>query len=59
MKPKIRLLLEQCIESGIKRGYHRAHKYVEQPAEEAIFDQIEECIMAEIYEWFDFEDLDK
>lgn len=58
MKPKIYPLLERCIEDGLRRGYRRAHKHVENPTEEAIFQEIESCIMGEIYEWFDFEDLD-
>lgn len=54
MKPKFRPLLEQCLENGIRRGYYRAHKHNENPAQETIFDEIEECIMSELYEWFTF-----
>ena len=55
MKAKLRPLLEQCIENGAARGWHRAHKHVENPSREAILECIEDCIMSEIYEWFDFE----
>ena len=55
MKPKIRLVLEQCVENGIRRGYHRAFKYDDKPTEERILEHIEECVMSELYEWFDFE----
>ena len=58
MKAKIYPLLERCIEDGLRRGYRRAHKYVEKPTEEAIFEEIERCIMGEICEWFDFAELD-
>lgn len=58
MKPKLVPLLNQCIETGIRRGYRRAHKHCENPSEDAIFENIETCIMGEIYEWFDFDELD-
>jgi hypothetical protein len=56
VNPKIYNLLSRCIEDGIRRGYRRAHKHVESPAEDSIFLNIEECIMGEITEWFDFEE---
>lgn len=52
MKPKFRPVLEQCLENGIRRGYYRAHKHNENPEQEAIFSEIEDCIMSELYEWF-------
>ncbi len=58
MKPKLLPLLNQCIEDGIQRGYRRAHKHCENPSEDVIFENIETCIMGEIYEWFDFDELD-
>lgn len=54
MKPKIHLLLEQCVENGTRRGYYRAHKHNNNPDPETIFQEIEDSIMGEIYEWFDF-----
>lgn len=56
MKPKIRPILELAIESGVRRGYMRAHKYVENPTEEQIMDSIEEHVMSAIYEYFEFND---
>lgn len=56
MKPKIRAILEDCIERGVRRGYSRAHKHTPSPKEESIFESIEDCIMGEIYEWFSFND---
>jgi hypothetical protein len=58
MKPKIRVILEMAIEAGVRRGYARAHKHVENPAEGAIIDQIEEAVMSEIYEYFTFDEED-
>ena len=52
MKPKFRPVLEQCLENGIRRGYYRAHKHNENPTQESIFSEIEDCIMSELYEWF-------
>ncbi len=47
----------ECIENGVRRGYQRVHKHTESPGEDAIFEQIEDCIMSEIVErfFFDFE----
>lgn len=57
MKPKILPLLEQCIDDGIKRGWHRAHKHNDNPDEDAIMNEIALCVMGEIFEWFDFEEI--
>ncbi len=56
MKPKFRVILEQAIEEGVRRGYYRAFKHVENPTEGAIIQHIEECVMSQIYEYFDFEE---
>jgi len=56
MKPKFRVILEQAIEEGVRRGYHRAFKHVENPTEGAIIEQIEDAVMSSIYEYFDFEE---
>ena len=56
MKPKTRVILEMAIEQGVRRGYRRAFKHVENPAEESIFEHIEEAIMGEIYEFFTFDE---
>ncbi len=56
MKPKFRVILEQAIEEGTRRGYRRAFKYNEEPTEEVICDTIEDCVMSQIYEYFTFDD---
>lgn len=56
MKPKFRVILEQAIEEGVRRGYHRAFKHVENPTEGAIIEHVEDAVMSAIYEYFDFEE---
>lgn len=56
MKPKTHVLLGDCIENGVRRGWHRAHKHNEAPTEETIFEEIENSIMSEINEYFTFEE---
>lgn len=55
MKLKIRAVLEDCIETGVRRGYDRAHKYIEDPTRETIIEHIEESVMAAIHEYFIFD----
>ena len=55
MKPKIYTILGEAVEKGVKRGYHRAFKYVESPGEEAVIDSIDSCVMASILEYFTFD----
>ena len=54
MKPKFRVMLDQAISEGVLRGYRRAYKHNENPTEEAICEQIEDCVMGSLYEYFDF-----
>jgi hypothetical protein len=56
MKPKFRFILEMAIEEGVRRGYARAHKHVEEPTEGAIIEHIEENVMSSIYEYFTFDE---
>ena len=58
MKAKTRVILEMAIEQGVRRGYSRAHKHVENPTEEAICETIEDCVMSQIYEYFTFDEED-
>ena len=54
MKAKTLVILELAINVGVKRGWNRAHKHVENPNEASICDHIEECVMSEIHEYFSF-----
>jgi hypothetical protein len=56
MKPKFRNVLEMALEEGVRYGYSRAHKHVEDPSEDAIIEHIVEGVMYCLYEWFDFEE---
>jgi len=55
MRPKIRQILEECIEIGIEHGYSRAHNYSDDPLKHHIYGEIENAIWLEIDERFDFE----
>lgn len=56
MKPKIIPLLEQCIDTGIQRGWSRAWKHDDDPPADLIQQRINEAIWSELHEWFDFDD---
>ena len=58
MKPRMRVLIEQCIEEGTLRGYKRAHKHLDDPGEAAITEAIANEIMNRIYEWFEFDEFE-
>jgi hypothetical protein len=55
MRPKVRVILEQAIEEGVRRGYSQAHKHIENPSEGAIIEYIEGAVMSSIYEYFTFD----
>lgn len=56
MKPKLIQLLEQCIETGIQRGWNSAFKHDDVPPEDMVRERIREAIWLELYEWFDFDE---
>ncbi len=58
MTPKFRVILEQAIEEGTRRGYMRAFKHNEEPSEEIICETIEDCVMSSLYEYFTFDNED-
>jgi hypothetical protein len=58
MRPKFRVILEQAIEEGVRRGYTRAFKYNDSPSESAILESLEENVMSSIYEYFTFDEED-
>lgn len=55
MKPKFDAVLEMCIDNGLRLGYNRAFKHVDNPTEEQIMSKQRDAIFEEIYEWFDME----
>jgi hypothetical protein len=58
MKPKFHVILEQAIEDGVRRGWHRAHKHVENPSQESVWEEIENGVMSSIHEYFTFDESD-
>lgn len=58
MKPRFHVILEQAIEDGVRRGWHRAHKHVENPSAESVWEEIENGVMSSITEYFSFDDED-
>jgi hypothetical protein len=59
MRPKFRIILEQAIQEGVRRGYSRAYKHIDNPSEGAIIENIEEQVMSSIYEYFTFDEEDE
>ena len=57
MKPDTYRVLQMAVRDGAAIGYHRAFKHDDEPSEERIIDAIEQAVMAQICEWFRFEDL--
>jgi len=58
MKPNFRKVLEIALEEGVRYGYSRAHKHIENPTEGAIIDSIVEQVINSLDEWFDFDEED-
>jgi hypothetical protein len=55
MKVNKRALLERCIEDGLRDGWRRAHKHVEQPTEAGMRERMWDAIWLHIDEYFEFE----
>lgn len=57
MQPKTLKLLEQCIETGLRLGYNRAHKHCETPTQVYLEHEQLTAILNEIDEWFEFPEI--
>ncbi len=57
MKAKEYNLIAHCVETGVMLGWNRAHKHTGTPDPEAIRDAIEQAVLNEICEWFNFEEV--
>ena len=55
MKVNEHMLLERCIEDGLRDGWRRAHKHVEQPTEVGMTESMWDAIWLHIDEYFNFE----
>jgi hypothetical protein len=58
MKPKFFHILNLAVEEGVRQGWHRSHKHVENPSEDAIIEAIEDAVMSAIHEYFTFDEND-
>lgn len=56
MKPRFRNVLELALEQGVRYGYNRAYKYVENPSIDMIVENIVQEAMNSIDTWFEFEE---
>ena len=56
MKARDSLVLERCVEVGIKLGLHRARKHQEAPPAAEVVEAILRAVMDEVEEWFIFEE---
>ena len=56
MKARDGMVLERCVETGIKLGLHRARKHQEAPTEAEVVEAIRRAVMDEVEEWFVFEE---
>ncbi len=49
-------VMRDCVEEGIRYGYMRAYKYcVDHPTEGELTNCVEDAVMAQICEYFEFE----
>ena len=55
MKVDTYKVLEDCVEEGVRYGYHRAYKYSDNPTEEDMVSNIEREVMNQICEYFSFD----
>lgn len=56
MKPKTYVILEMAVNEGVLRGWHLAHKHMDDPSPEMIKERIEDAVMSAITDYFTFED---
>lgn len=54
MRVKEYQVLVDCVERGINLGWTRAHKHSDTPCEARIKDAMQQAVMLEVCEYFDF-----
>ena len=57
MRANEHLVMSECIERGIARGYRRAFKHSDNPVHEHIMQELEQAVMTEICEYFVFDEV--
>lgn len=55
MRPKTYPIFARAVSEGIALGWQRAHKHTENPTEDQIKDSIEQNVLNEVCEVFDFD----
>lgn len=48
-------IISDAVENGIRGGWNRAHKHVDEPDKEFIFEELHKYIMMEICEYLEFD----
>jgi len=56
MRAKEYKLMSRAVEEGVAYGWRRAHKHVEDPSDAIVLTEIEQAVINEICEWFEFRD---
>lgn len=56
MRARDGMVLERCVETGIRLGLNRARKHQEAPTEVELVQAIQRAVMDEVEEWFLFEE---
>jgi len=56
MKPKMYHILSLAIEQGVRDGWNRAYKHVDDPTEYSVKEYIEDAVMSAIHEYFIFDE---
>ena len=55
MKPRIYVIIRDCVENGIRYGIRRAYKHTDEPSEDLLESEIHSAIMNELDSRFEFE----
>lgn len=57
MRPREYVILRECVDNGVQRGWIKAHKHSDNPTPGQIQGAIEAAVMDEINEYFLFDEL--
>jgi hypothetical protein len=56
MRPKEHLLMEECVEAGVRCGLARAFKHTDDPSEDSIVDAIARAVLEMIDEKWTYDE---
>lgn len=54
MKARTYEIMRRAVEEGVAYGWRRAHKYNDKPDDASLKEAIEDGVMSEVCEWFEF-----